>query len=132
MHVFQTSLYALTHMHAQCNRLLVFRFQFSVESEFIDEPEIDEYVTEGSSTTVIVVVVVLLILLIIGIVVGIFYSRKNNKCCFAPSTQNGKGSVVVNVTTEDQATEPLNYGEGVDEGDKTTRPIIKAEWARPT
>ena len=67
--------------------------------------------------------------------VGVFYSRKNKTCCFAPSTQNahhGKGSVVVNVTTEDQSTQPLNYGEGVDEGDKTTRPIIKAEWARPT
>ena len=110
-------------------------FQFSVESENSDVPEIEEYVIEDSSTTVIVVVVILLILLIIGIVVGIFYARKNKKCCFAPSTLNenhGKGSVVVNVTTEDQATEPLNYGEGVDEGDKTTRPIIKAEWARPT
>ena len=71
--------------------------------------------------------------MIIGIAIGLWYVRKEKKCCFAPSTQNlEKGETKGNATTEDQmTTQPLNYGEVPDEGDKTTRPIIKEEWSRP-
>ena len=113
------------------------RFRISVTSEpgNDEEPPIhDDYVEEGS-TTVIVVIIIIVLLLIIGIAVGLYCTRKNKKCCFAPAPQNRntEKGVVVNVTSEDQMTsQPLNYGEGADEGDKTTRPIIKSEWSRPT
>ena len=113
------------------------RFQFSVESDGgVDGDEVPEYVQEGSSmTTVIVVVVVLVLLLIIGISVGIFYARKTKSCCFATtSNTNLEKGVAENINSVDDqmTTTPLNYGEGLEnEGDKTTRPIIKAEWSRP-
>lgn len=85
-------------------------------------------------TTIIVVVVVMVLLLIIGVAVGLFYARKNKRCCFAsPSNKNIENGAAENRTAEDPLTnQPLNYGEGLtDEGDKTTRPILKPEWARP-
>ena len=113
-------------------------FQMSVESDGAingnDEAE-PKVVQEGmGTTTLIVIIVVIVLLLIIGIAVALYFVRKNKSCCFSTSnTKNVESGGAANMTVDDQmTTQPLNYGDGIpDEGDKTTRPIIKPEWARP-
>ena len=113
-------------------------FQMSVESDgaINDNDEAErKVVQEGmGSTTLIVIIVVIVLLLIIGIAVALYFVRKNKSCCFSTSnTKNVESGGAANMTVDDQmTTQPLNYGDGIpDEGDKTTRPIIKPEWARP-
>ena len=113
-------------------------FQMSVESDGAingnDEAE-PKVVQEGmGTTTLIVIIVVIVLLLIIGIAVALYFVRKNKSCCFSTSNaKNVESGGAANMTVDDQmTTQPLNYGDGIpDEGDKTTRPIIKPEWARP-
>ena len=113
-------------------------FQMSVESDgaINDNDEAErKVVQEGmGTTTLIVIIVVIVLLLIIGIAVALYFVRKNKSCCFSTSnTKNVESGGAANMTVDDQmTTQPLNYGDGIpDEGDKTTRPIIKPEWARP-
>ena len=109
-----------------------YRFQITIEPEFPNDKVTQSIKLEESSPVVVIVVVILVLLLIIAIAITLWYVRKEKKCCFAPAEQNlEKGQTRGNATTEDQATEPLNYGGLPDEGDKTTRPIIKEEWSRP-
>ena len=110
-----------------------FRFQITVEPEFPNHSPTEGYKLEETSPVGVIVAVVIVLLLIIAIAIAMWYIRKEKKCCFAPSEQNlEKGQTRGNDTTEDQmTTQPLNYGGVPDEGDKTTRPIIKEEWSRP-
>ena len=113
---------------------VLFRFQITVEPTLPnDEGVTDGGTLEASSPVGIIVAVIVILLLIIVIAVGLWYVRKEKKCCFAPAEQNvEKGKTRENATTEDQmTTQPLNYGGVPDEGDKTSRPIIKEEWSRP-
>ena len=112
---------------------ILFRFQITVEPSYPNESVTDEYKIEGSSPVGIIVAVIVILILIIVIAVGLWYVRKEKKLCFAPAEQNvEKGKTRENATTEDQmTTQPLNYGGVPDEGDKTSRPIIKEEWSRP-
>ena len=86
------------------------------------------------TTTIVVVVVILVLLLIIGVAVGLFYARKKKRCCFASQSNKNleKGAAGHGASEDHMTVQPLNHEEGLtDEGDKTSRPIIKKEWARP-